>query len=373
MKLLIGGDFFVSDEYRGERIFDVSILDLFRSADYRIVNLEAPITNVDNSKKIIKTGPHLRMSSDTIIPLLKELKINAVTMANNHIMDYGKEGLLDTLKVLDFQNIKHLGAGENLNAASNILTLFKNNKKIAVLNFCESEWSIAKVDFPGANPLDIIDNSKKIIEAKKTHDLVIVIIHGGHEYYHLPSPRMKNQYRFYAEQGADIVVGHHTHCIGGYENHQGIPIVYSLGNLLFTKNNTNEQWYKGLVLEVDLASDKINPVFHPVKQDKNSFKLSLLKNQEGDDINKHFESINLIIKNDEKLNLLWEDYCERQRVKYLNFWSPSSYVSNRYLRFLIKKIFGPLISHRMLIYYLNLIRCEAHKDLSVKFFEKTLR
>ena len=57
-----------------------------------------------------------------------------------------------------------------------------------------------------------------------------MIVHGGHECYNLPSPRMQKQYLFYADQGADIVVGHHTHCISGYEVYKGVPIYYSLGN-----------------------------------------------------------------------------------------------------------------------------------------------
>ena len=97
--------------------------------------------------------------------------------------------------------------------------------KIAILNFCENEWSIAEDDSPGANPMDIIDNTNHIREAKASHDKVIVIVHGGHEYYNLPSPRMQKQYRFYADQDADIVVGHNTHCISGSEMYKGVELL----------------------------------------------------------------------------------------------------------------------------------------------------
>ena len=65
--------------------------------------------------------------------------------------------------------------------------------------------------------MDIIDNAKEIKNAKEKADYVFVIVHGGHEHYSLPSPKMQKQYRFYVEQGADIVIGHHTHCINGNE------------------------------------------------------------------------------------------------------------------------------------------------------------
>jgi poly-gamma-glutamate capsule biosynthesis protein CapA/YwtB (metallophosphatase superfamily) len=175
------------------------------------------------------------MSSDTIMPYLHQLKIDAVTMANNHILDYGYKGVKDTFKELVDHKIKYIGAGNDLTEARKPLSLHKDGMKIAILNFCENEWSIAEDDSPGANPMDIIDNTNQIREAKASHDKVIVIVHGGHEYYNLPSPRMQKQYRFYADQGADIVVGHHTHCISGNEVYKGVPIYYSLGNFFLQR------------------------------------------------------------------------------------------------------------------------------------------
>src|SRR5690606_16683331 len=116
---------------------------------------------------------------------------------------------------------------------------------------------------------DVIDNVRQIKREKQISDKVIVIVHGGHEYYNLPSPRMVKQYRFYAENGADLVVGHHTHCISGHETYNGVPIFYSLGNFLFTKPSRHQSWYNGLVLEifVDKFQD-IDVKIHPVRQRK---------------------------------------------------------------------------------------------------------
>lgn len=119
--------------------------------------------------------------------------------------------------------------------SSKHLTIDKVGIKIAIINFFENEWSIAKEEFPGANPMNLIDNSFQIREAKASHDKVIVTVHGGHKYNNLPSPRMQKQYRFYADHSADFVVGHHTHCISSDEVYNGVPIYYSLGNFLFTK------------------------------------------------------------------------------------------------------------------------------------------
>lgn len=258
----------MSEDFESKKVLNEKIINFFKSFDYRIVNLEAPITSNLTRNKINKTGPHLRMSPKTINPFLKELKIDAVTMANNHIMDYGERGLFDTIEHLDKMKIKHLGAGINLKEASKPLTIFFDKKKVAVLNFCENEWSIAQNNCCGSNPMDLIENAKQINEANESHDTVIVIIHGGHEYFKLPSPRMQKQYRFYADQGANLIVGHHTHCIGGYENYNGISIYYSLGNYLFTKNNICEHWYNGFILDVDLRYDQISSEIIPINQEK---------------------------------------------------------------------------------------------------------
>src|SRR5690554_6283161 len=302
MRILIAGDLFVSDQYYKNNIIDKSIQDLFSSADYRIINLEAPITNDRSKNKIIKTGPHLRMSEQSAISVLKQLNIDGVTLANNHILDYGTKGLLDTFDTLKSDEVAYVGAGTNLKDAAKYITLNKEGLKIAVINFCENEWSIAEEDSPGANPMDIIDNANQIKEAKATHDKVIVIVHGGHEYYNLPSPRMQKQYRFYADQGADIVVGHHTHCISGNEVYNGVPIYYSLGNFLFTKNKITDEWYTGLVLEIQISKDKFNHMIYPVKQQKGSCQLSIISGEDKDAVLEKINRFNKIIINEVKLH-----------------------------------------------------------------------
>ena len=364
MKILITGDLFVSDQFYNDNIIDKSVQDLFSKADYRIVNLEAPITDDRSEKKIIKTGPHLRMSEQTAISVLNQLNIDGVTLANNHILDYGTKGLLDTFDTLKSKEIAYVGAGTNLKDAAKYITLNKEGMKIAIINFCENEWSIAEEDSPGANPMDIIDNANQIKEAKATHDKVIVIVHGGHEYYNLPSPRMQKQYRFYAEQGADIVVGHHTHCISGNEVHKGVPIYYSLGNFLFTSQSTIEDWYTGLVLEVNIEKGNLTTQLHPVEQQKETFELSLLNGKKREDIIKRISKYNAIIEDEEKLKNEWDNYVDTKYDVYLNYWSPFSFISNRYVRGVLNRLGIKGLNKKGIALALNLMRCEAHADMS---------
>lgn len=208
MKILITGDLVINREYIKSNISD-AVISLFNQSDLNIVNLEAPVTN--STSKILKTGPHLKSDKDSTLDILKALDIDVVTLANNHVMDYDEEGVANTLEFCKENNINTVGAGMNLREASQTLYLDSDEGKIAIINFAENEWASATDETAGAHPMDIIDNAKQIKNAKEKADFVFVIVHGGHEYYNLPSPRMQKQYRFYAEQGADIVVGHHTH------------------------------------------------------------------------------------------------------------------------------------------------------------------
>lgn len=368
MKIIIAGDFCVSDSYQNKNLIDQSVIDLFQQADYCMVNLEAPITASMAKNKILKTGPHLRMSKDTATPYLKKLKVDAVTLANNHILDYGAKGLLDTFELLKQNKIEYVGAGINLLEANKPLTLEKDGMKIAILNFCENEWSIAEEDKPGANPMDIIDNTNQIQVAKANHDKVICVIHGGHEYYHLPSPRMQRQYRFYVDNGADAIVGHHTHCIGGYEIYNDVPIIYSLGNFLFTMHSKKDMWYKGLLTNLLIEKDKpIKFTIHPVKQQKNSFHIALLKNKEKDTVMKTIQNLNNTITEEEQMQKKWEEFVRQKAKQYLISFSPLQFFGSRYLTYFVKKLridkcFISKYQHKLI---LNLIRCEAHRDLSV--------
>ena len=372
MKTLIAGDLFISESFKNKQLIDHSVEELFALADYRILNLEAPITLDEPNHKILKTGPSLRTSEDTTMPYLKQLKIDMVTLANNHILDYGEQGLINTFYALDKNNIDRVGAGNNLIEASRPFTIEKEGLGIAILNFAENEWSSASKDKGGANPLDIIDNVRQIKTAKAKHNKVICIIHGGHEHYNLPSLRMQKQYRFYAENGADLIVGHHTHCIGGYEVYKGVPIYYSLGNFLFTLNAVTPDWYIGLILEIEWEKDELKTNLHPVCQEKETFKLYLPKEKEKENILNRVQSYAEIIQNESLLEQSWEQYISLKSREYLHYWSPGSFIRDRYLKGALNKLSIDFKNKKGMTLFLNLMRCEAHSDLSKEIINKYL-
>lgn len=375
MKILITGDFFVADKYQNKELFDYSVLDLFKSVDYRLINLESPVT--ENIDKIIKTGPHLRSTKKTISRILKDLNVDLVTLANNHILDHGETGILDTLEFLKQEEISHVGAGINLKEASKNFCFEKNNHKFSILNFAENEWSIAGNDSPGANPLDTIDNVKQIQLAKANGYTVICIIHGGHEFYNLPSPLMVKRYKFYVDNGADVIIGHHPHCISGYEVYKNAPIVYSLGNFIFTKNSTHEDWYKGLVmiLEID-ESDKITFELKPVIQNNISHKLSLSDTNETKLINDRVKFYSEIISDNVILQEEWNSFIKKKSMHYLGQFNAINGLKNKYLISALRKlrIDRLFFSKYYFKFILNILSCEAHleasKSVIIKYLNK---
>ena len=370
MKILITGDLVINREYSKSNISD-SVISLFNKSDLNIVNLEAPVTT--STSKIIKTGPHLKADKNSTLQVLKSLELDVVTLANNHVLDYDEQGVADTLEFCKENNIKTVGAGMNLNEASQTLYIDTKERKIAFINFAENEWASATDESAGAHPMDIIDNAKTINDARGKADFVFVIVHGGHEYYNLPSPRMQKQYRFYAEQGADIVVGHHTHCISGNEVYKGVPIYYSLGNFLFTKHSSYKDWYTGLVLEVEIAGGRLTTQLHPVRQREENFALSLLKDEQKQNVLNRVSAYSSIIDDILKLKYKWNSYVDSKYDAYLSMWSPLSFIKNRYIGAVLRRFPFEFINEKGLALYLNLMRSEAHRDMSKETMDKHLK
>src|SRR5690606_7364369 len=367
MKMLIAGDLAVLNEEYNSGSIDNNVRELFRSSDFNIVNLEAPVTDCD--EKILKTGPHLKGSKQGTIDVLQALNVRLVTLANNHILDYGEKGLKDTLDFVKKHNIDRVGGGVNNEDASRIFYLETDEGRIAVINFAENEWASAGETSAGSNPMDLIENVNQIREAKKNADFVLVIIHGGHEYYNLPSPQIQKRYRFYADEGADIVISHHTHCVSGFEIHNGVPIYYSLGNFLFTKQSKKHDWYTGLIVEINIVEGKLEADYHIVEQEQNSFALSLVSGSSAEALNDRIYKYSQQILSRQSLGEAWENYKEESKTNTLRYWSPNIFIKNRYLRSFLYKIGMTWLNKDGVKVYLNMIRCESHLDLSREIFK----
>jgi poly-gamma-glutamate capsule biosynthesis protein CapA/YwtB (metallophosphatase superfamily) len=372
IKINIAGDLFLGRRLEPiainnpNTLFDNEIVQLFNASDFNILNLESPLTNSGDEYKILKTGPNLKAAPKTICAL-NSIRTDLVTLANNHIYDYGEKGLTDTLEICKKNNIATVGAAVSLDKASNIFFRKINEITIAVVNISENEWCNANDKHGGANPMNIIANTNSIKEARLKADIVILIIHGGHEYYNYPSPRMVEQYRFYAQGGASAIISHHSHCISGYEVFEEVPIFYGLGNFLFDTETETKGWHEGILVNLQISPQKnITWDLHPYKQCKENLRVELLDNNEKLAVENKINHINSTIADPEKLKEKFNELVESQKKYILSMFSTSYFINHKYFRSAIRRLGLERFFLRriQLKSILNYSRCEAHKDIT---------
>ena len=367
MKIIISGDF--TTEGRGKcavsngAAISGEIVSLLNTSDYNVVNLEAPVAN-DSHKTIQKSGPHLRTDAQTI-KYLKDCGFHAVTLANNHFCDYGKEGVAETIETLDSCGMDFVGGGRNKKELRKPLFIENPDGVVAILNYCEHEFSVQ--DEYGSNPLDSIRVFYDIREVRSKADIVIVIVHGGSEEYQLPTPRMQNFYRYIIDIGADLVVNHHQHCYSGYEPYRNQWIYYGLGNFFFDDGvQTARYWNEGYMLGVHIEEKKIVDC-HPYPYIQclgSEVQVRLMQEEERQQFQKKWGELNTIIADEKQLEDSFRKLCKLKSKNYYSLFSP---YYNRYLRYLCKRGLLPsFISRAKRLSLLNYIECEAHRDITIE-------
>ena len=333
--------------------------------DLNITNLECPLT--DQPQPISKSGPNLR-AGEHCIALLEKGHFNLVTLANNHIMDYGSEGVRETLELCRANGIQTVGIGSSTAEAERPYSLNIKGKRIAILNFADNEFLTAPDGSYRCNPIDPVRCMEQIRLAREHHDYLLVIVHAGNEFYELPSPRTKALYRSLVDMGADAVVSHHTHAFSGYEKYRSKPVFYGLGNFIYDwPGKINGDWNRGYVVRLTL-SDQIDFEVIPLKQGNEEPGVFHLDREEHDIFNRDIERLNGIIADDEKLESRFREYCESVFPMYDAFLEP---YFGKYITALRKRgLFPKLLSKRKRLLYLNLVRCESHREVLLNLLKK---
>jgi hypothetical protein len=344
-----------------DKIYNNFLPDL-ENNDINITNLECPLVNEDSP--IAKSGPNL-IAREECIEALSYGKFNLITLSNNHIMDQGENGFFSTIDLCKKNGIDYVGAGMNLNEASRVCLKSIKGKRFAFLNYSETEFSTAETNKAGSNPLNPVKNYYDIRSSREKSDFVVVIVHGGHEEYPLPSPRMIDTYRFFIDSGADIVIGHHTHCFSGYENYNGGLIFYSLGNFIFDWDRViNSDWNYGFALKLYFENEAISFDIIPYKQCDKVPGVFLLDEVEKENFHNKLERLNKILGNEILLLKEWQTFIQRSRLSYLiKFESLNSWI---YKSLRNRNILPGILTRKKKMQLLNLIRCESHRDLSIE-------
>lgn len=267
MKIIIGADIVATDNNRQlfidgnvKTLVGKEIITILDQADFRIFNLEMALT--DDAKPIKKCGPNISAPT-ACINGIKALNTDLLCISNNHVLDFGYDGLFSTIQTIDNASINRIGAGFSKEEAEKSYIFEKNGKKIGVYNCCEHEFSWVEDYGFGCNGFDALETPDKIKALKDRCDYVIVLYHGGKEHYRYPSPRLKKICRKLVEKGADLVLCQHTHCVGCEEDFMHGKIIYGQGNFIFVKNYKGlPSWYEGFLLSINIT-EKINYEYIP--------------------------------------------------------------------------------------------------------------
>ncbi len=214
-------------------------LPILHSANWRLCNLECVISDRGTPWSAYPKAFHFRSAAKNIA-VLTTAQINAVSLANNHVLDYGYDALIEMLEILDRAGIVHSGAGLNSVEASRLATSEVSGRKIGLLAFTdnEPEWE-ATADRPGVFyvPTDLSDPRavkllNKIRESRQAVDSLIVSAHWGSNWGYSPPREHVVFAHAMIEAGADIIFGHSCHVFRGIELFKGRPILYGAGDFV---------------------------------------------------------------------------------------------------------------------------------------------
>jgi len=251
---IIGSLIFVGDVFlnKGDTIhIDKEILRYFHSCDIRSCNIEAPLES--DIPAVVKAGPTLQQSK-VVVKEMERNGFNLVCLANNHIMDHGKEALVSTL---DTWHIPCIGAGMDWYQATRPYIVEIGKMKVGFMAFGEAEFgAIIEDSDAGFAWVNHPDTNNIIRQTKKECDILILQIHAGIELMDLPLPEWRRRYKELIDCGADAIVATHPHIPQGWEMYKGHPIFYSLGNFFFNTDHTHPFWNKGLVALINIHEDK---------------------------------------------------------------------------------------------------------------------
>lgn len=300
--MVFAGDIYWTDNILGkynndgiDSLLSKDMQEEFKEADIAMVNQEFAFSNrgtpMQDKQFTFRIDPKQ-------VQIFNDMKVDIVTLANNHTLDYGTEALLDTFGTLDAANIQYVGAGSNLAEARKTKYIEVNDKTIAFLGASRvipvTDWN-AGSDRPGLfttyDPTALIS---EIETAKELCDYVVVYTHWGIEKNTTPEEYQRTLAKQYIDAGADLVIGSHPHVLQGIEYYKDKPIVYSLGNFMFSDTIN-----KTAVLKVTLNdNDGVQVQFLPCKA-ANGLTYKIDNQAEMSEFNRYMTELSYNVKFDE--------------------------------------------------------------------------
>lgn len=276
------------------QVISPALAEQFAQSDLTLVNLELPFSK---RGKAAEDKEYTFRGDPAHLAFLTYLGIDAVTLANNHMLDFGVPAMEDTLTELDKAGIGHVGAGGDLAEAMKPFTKTVLDKKIAFLGATrvvpKADWHAGEERAGLFTTYDPKRLNAAIAQARKDSDIVIVYVHWGKEMRQTPEGYQTELAHGFIDAGADAVIGSHPHVLQGVEFYKGKFIAYSLGNFVFTDAERDT-----MTLRLTFKDDKIEPLlqFCRIK----NLKTAPLEDQDAkEDIRKQLEKMSVGVSIDE--------------------------------------------------------------------------
>lgn len=361
LRLFMCGD--VVNYTTKENFVDENLRKLISDCDISICNFEAPI-KIDSMKPIKKVGPHIYQSRESI-RYCKNVGFNILSLANNHIYDFGQEALLSTIKEIQNQDIDFVGGGENFQQTYQTKIIDKEEIKIGLLACAENQFGCLYENQNRGGYAWLFHNliEDNIRALNRKVDIVVLLVHAGVENIRFPIKEWRDRYKRLCDVGVDVVIGHHPHVPQGYEKYNNSMIFYSLGNFYFDIGPHYEQSEDSysLVLEFEKAGlkdfeliyhKKINGQTNRVSKDDVDFSVKRLNNLLESDYEKRNDKICI-----ELFNNYYYGYYE-----FALGIIPRNYNLKQKIKFVVKKLlFAKKLADDRALFLLHNIKIESHR------------
>lgn len=243
VNILIFGDMMLDRNVRniidknGFDKFFSGVSEIVKSADIAVANLEGPFTDYPSITASLKNKALQFTFDPKLAQKLSDFGFDILGLANNHTLNFGKDGFEQTKKYIGNSGMIYYGDPLNKDEISTIVT--KNGIKIAFIGFHEFSY------------INFENIPKEIQKLKNEVDIIIVTPHWGNEYEKIPTDRIRKMAHSYIDYGAHMVIGAHSHVVGEYESYNNGDIYYSLGNFVFDQY-FSEDTMNGLALKIKI-------------------------------------------------------------------------------------------------------------------------
>ena len=285
-------------------------------------------------------------------------------LANHHCYDQGLEGLQSTMDTLTQAGIAYSGAGSNVKEAKKPYIFIKDGIRLGIYMCTENEFSSATMHSAGANPFDVLESFDDVQALKEHCDYVIVLYHGGKEFYRYPSPMLQRYCRKFIEKGASLVLCQHSHCIGAREDYEDGTIIYGQGSFVFHTeyfNNLHDIVADSLVIAIDIDQGGIHINEIPVT--RTEVGITLAPEEHAHLVIQKYNQLSEDIKNPHFVYESYRHFADEHINRYLREFLGRSWVVKALNLLCNRKLVRLLLGKTSYLAIQNYLSCEAHHEL----------